>query len=349
MSKLIGPLLLVGATLGIGYFFLNYRIEGLGDLTLGPRVPGAAAPNGPHVPAPPAAVAQEAAASATVENPHQPPLRKDERATIRIATIDVGPLDAEKLKNRAATDRLAQLIRQYDVVALQDIRAKNRGVLVDFTERINAEDRYYDFAEPPELGQLPLERHSAFLFDGSSVEIDRGRVYSVADASGTLSESPLVASFRVRGPKTTEAFTFSLINVHLDSSDPAREVHVLADVFRQVRDDGSGEDDVILLGHLGTDDQHLGRLAEVPNITWVVSGVATTTRGTRSVDNLFFDTLATTEFTGRSGLLNLMDAFDVSMREAGEISAHLPVWAEFDIYEGGHPGRVAGEHVPATR
>ncbi len=347
MSRVIGTLLLAGATIGIGYFFVHYRVEGLGGLGVSPRDPDAATPNGQHVQAP--AAAQEAPAPVDQENPNQPPLTKRQRASIRIATINLGPLDTEKLEDRSVAGRLAQLIRRYDVVAVQDIRGKNRSVLVDLTEQINAKDRHYDFVAPPELGHGPFERYSAFLFDGSSVEIDRGRVYSVEDPSGTLFERPLVASFRVRGPKTTEAFTFSLINVHVDSRDPAREVEILADVFRQVRDDGSGEDDVILLGHVGADDQHLGRLAEVPDITWVISGVPTTTRGTRSVDNLFFDTRATTEFTGRSGLLDLMEAFDVSMREAGEISAHLPVWAEFSVYEGGRPGHMAVKPEPATQ
>ena len=348
MSRVIGALLLlVGATVGSGYFFMHYRIEGLDGLGVSPQDPDAATPNGQHVKV--AVPAEEAPAPVTRENPNQPPLTKRQRASIRIATINLSPLDREKLKDRSTIGRLAQLIRRYDVVAIQDVRGRNRSVLVDFTEQINAKDRHYDFAAPPELEHAQVERYSAFLFDGSSVEIDRGRVYSVEDPSRTLFQRPLVASFRVRGPKTTEAFTFSLINVHVDSSHPAREVEILADVFRQVRDDGSGEDDVILLGHVAADDQHLGRLGEVPNITWVISGVRTTTRGTRSVDNLFFDARATTEFTGRSGLLDLMEAFDVSIHEASEISAHLPVWAEFGIYEGGRPGHMAGEAGPATR
>jgi hypothetical protein len=187
-----------------------------------------------------------------------------------------------------------------------------------------------------------VERYAAFLFDGSLVEIDRSKVYSVEDPHSRLLQRPLVASFRARGPKPAEAFTFTLINVLVDPARAATEVDVLADVFRVVRDDGYGEDDVILLGDLESNVENLGRLAAIPYLTWAISGISTTTRGTRLVDNLLFDARATSEFTGRSGVMDLMAEFEVSMREAIEISDHLPVWAEFEVYEGGRGGHVAG-------
>ena len=58
-------------------------------------------------------------------------------------------------------------------------------------------------------------------------------------------------------------------------------------------------------------------------------------------DNLLFDRLATVEFTGRADVVDLMRELNLSMQDALEISEHLPVWAQFSIYEGGYPARVA--------
>ena len=65
---------------------------------------------------------------------------------------------------------------------------------------------------------------------------------------------------------------------------------------------------------------------------------------TKQWDNLVFESQASAEFTGRSGILNLMRQYNLSLQEALEVSDHLPVWAEFSIYEG---GTVPEDKIPA--
>ena len=77
------------------------------------------------------------------------------------------------------------------------------------------------------------------------------------------------------------------------------------------------------------------------NVAWVISGVPTNTRGTKLYDNVVFDVQATSEFTGGAGVVNLMQDYKLTLEQALEISDHLPIWAEFDLYEGGQPGRLA--------
>ena len=98
-----------------------------------------------------------------------------------------------------------------------------------------------------------------------------------------------------------------------------------------------------ILGDLNVDDRNLGELGRLPNIAWCISGVPTNTRGTKLYDNIVYDSLATQEFTGRAGVFDFMRHFNLTEQEALEISDHIPVWAEFSIYEGGVPGQVAGE------
>ena len=106
------------------------------------------------------------------------------------------------------------------------------------------------------------------------------------------------------------------------------------------RDSGHGEDDIIMLGDLESDPEHLGRLGRVPGLVAAVNGVPTTTRGTRLADNILFDRRATVEYTGRSGVLDMIRELDLTPQEALEISEHLPVWAEFSSYENGQASHV---------
>ena len=52
------------------------------------------------------------------------------------------------------------------------------------------------------------------------------------------------------------------------------------------------------------------------------------------------DRMATVEFTGSAGVLDLMERFDLTKEQALAISDHFPIWAEFSIHEGGQPGRL---------
>ena len=165
-------------------------------------------------------------------------------------------------------------------------------------------------------------------------------MHSVDAPPGTFHVRPLVAEFRVRGPPPSEAFTFMLVNVLVDPRRGPQELDSLADVFRAARDSGHGEDDIIMLGDFESDPEHLGRLGRVPGLVAAVNGVPTTTRGTRLADNILFDRRATVEYTGRSGVLDMIRELDLTPQEALDISEHLPVWAEFSSYENGQASHV---------
>jgi endonuclease/exonuclease/phosphatase family metal-dependent hydrolase len=132
-----------------------------------------------------------------------------------------------------------------------------------------------------------------------------------------------------------------LINIHTDPDEVDEEINVLDDVLSAVRNDGLGEDDVILLGDLNASESQFGELGRVPNLAWVVHGEPTNTRQSRSYDNIVFSSIDTTEFTGRGGVLNLQDAYKLSPAAALRVSDHYPVWFELRVTEDVHGTRTA--------
>ena len=60
-----------------------------------------------------------------------------------------------------------------------------------------------------------------------------------------------------------------------------QELDSLANVYRAAGGSNHGEDDIIMLGDLQSDPEHLGRLGRVPWLTAAINGVPTTTRGTQ--------------------------------------------------------------------
>jgi len=319
-------LLILIALLAVGGWYVNEKFElsGLDQIELHPREqpPAAADDNTPR----PAADFRPSV------NPND---------TIRIASFNIQVFGTTKANKAHVMEYLARIIREFDVVAIQEIRSKDQDIVPRLVELTNTTDRHYDYVIGPRLGRTSSKEQYAFIFDASALEVDRNQIYTIDDRDDLMHREPLVAWFRVRGPSPEEAFTFTLVNIHTDPDETDQELDALDDVFRVVRDDGRGEDDVIILGDLNVDEHHLGELGQVPNITWAISGKPTNTRKNHAYDNLVFDRLSLAEFTGRSDVYDFMRLFNLTQEAALEISDHLPVWAEFSIYEGGQPGRIA--------
>jgi deoxyribonuclease-1-like protein len=320
MFRLLKFAAIVATGFGAWYFFTHFRVLGLESVKVQPRDPAqVASPIQNLLPAP-----------APVVKP-----------AIRLGAANFGPLDSAKLGKQHVVGRIVQVLRQYDVIAIQGIQSRDQGSLVQLVEQTNAGGRHFDFAVAPQVGREVVKQYNAFVFNSDTVEIDRRTVAWIDNRSGQFEQPPLVAAFRAKGPSPGEAFTFTLVNVHTSTERTAEELASLAKVFRAVRDDGCNEDDIILLGTIGTDDEHLGPLGLLPNVTCAVTATPTTTRGTRLVDNILFDRRATCEYVYRSGVVDLMRQFNLTLREAVEVSEHLPVWAEFSVFEGGQVGHVA--------
>jgi endonuclease/exonuclease/phosphatase family metal-dependent hydrolase len=312
---------LVGVVGGTAWLFLQkFSIQGLQDVRLTPR--------------------QEATTGQDGMVPISVPAARP-RETIRVASFNIQVFGRKKLENPVVMEIVTRIVQQFDIVAIQEIRASENDILPRFIDMLNAGGRHFDFVIGPRLGRTSSKEQYAFVFDQESIEVDRSQLYTIEDRSDALHREPLVGWFRARGVPPEQAFTFSLVNIHTDPDEVAQEVDVLDNVFYAVRNDPRQEDDVILLGDLNADDRHLGELGRMPNIYAAISNVATNTAGTKQYDNLVFDRQATVEFSGRAGVFDFLRAYGLTIDAARDVSDHLPVWAEFSAVEGGQFGRVA--------
>jgi len=263
--------------------------------------------------------------------PTPPPIAVGD--TIRVASFNIQVFGMSKLGKPDVMDVLAKVVRRFDVVAIQEIRSKDTALLPKFVQMINADGAQYDYVIGPRLGRTVSKEQYAYVYDTTRIEHDPQSVCTVEDPEDLLHREPFITRFMVRGPPAREAFTFSLVNIHTDPDETDTELNALDDVF--VAAQQLGEDDVILLGDLNVDEHHLGELGQLPNIAWVVSGVTTNTRRKKAYDNIIFNRLATSEYTGQWGVFDLMAEFGLTMEQALKVSDHLPVWAEFSVYEAG--------------
>lgn len=356
------PLVTLAVLGGLGWFFL--KDGGLEQIAVssrqGAQQPAANASDGYQSPGPwsqPAGSPSANNLSNQSPQPQQPP-QQVRRAfganaepatgrTIRIASFNIQTFGNTKASRPPVIRTLAAIVQQFDIVAIQEVRSKNDYLIPNFVKLINQPGsngqpgRRYDHIIGPRLGYTKVKEQYAFLFDTDRVEVDRHSVYTVGDPDGLLHREPLVATFRARGVDPNEAFTFTLVNVHTDSDEVSVELDALAEVYRVVRRSSQGEDDIILLGDLGTDDRNLKRLGKIPGIYPLIAGVWTNTQQNKQFDNLIIHRPSTTEYTGRSGVFDVMRRWNLTQQDALQVSDHFPVWAEFSVYERDYAGRIA--------
>ncbi|MCC6511299.1 MAG: hypothetical protein IT423_19515 [Pirellulaceae bacterium] len=270
------------------------------------------------------------------------------RDTIRIASFNLNGWGDKSRDNPASTEMIVRLIGQFDLIALQDIRSRRDDLLPNLMVQLNSTGRNFDFMIGPRVGRGELREQLAFIFDTERVETDRFQLYTVADPEDMLVREPLVGWFRAKQADSREAFTFSLVNVHIDSDLAATELQAIPNLVDAIYSDGRGEDDVILAGDFSAAAPQAAFFS-AGNFRTVIEGMATNTRGTHLLDNFGMPVANTSEFTGRAGAVDFLRQYNLSLEQAVSVSEHLPIWAEFSIIEGGRPGQVAGNALPEHR
>jgi endonuclease/exonuclease/phosphatase family metal-dependent hydrolase len=263
--------------------------------------------------------------------------------TIRIACFNLDNFDRHKSQSPATLQSLAGIIRSFDVVAVQEVRCLEQHVIPRLVDAVNGQTQDFDFVIGPHVGRFEMKEQFAFIYNRKRIELNKSDVYTVQDPDDLIHSEPLVGWFRARGVNPAEAFTFTLVNIRTDGTtgETERENRLLRGIFENVRNDQRGEDDVILLGDFQVPTAVLRPLAQLPSATYVIAETPTDPAQSTQRDNIIFDSLATVEFTGRSGVVDFLRQMNLTLEQAQMVSHHLPVWAEFSTFEGAINRRMA--------
>jgi deoxyribonuclease-1-like protein len=259
---------------------------------------------------------------------------------LRIASFNLGGFGPSKLAKPHVLELLVGILRQYDVVALQQVQSTRDDILPLIVERLNQSGRSYDYLVGPRVGRADQREQFAFVFDTSRLETDRFQLYTVDDPEEIMTYDPLVAWFRCKGVASDHAFTFSLVNVHIDPGMAHAEQALLPNLIEAIEGDGREEDDWILLGDFAGGSSTLTMLHNSA-IRFALQDIPTDVAGECMLDAILFSARGTTEFTGRSGAFDFLRKYNLSLESALEVSSHMPIWAEFSTIEGAEPGRIA--------
>ncbi|MCY2973753.1 MAG: endonuclease/exonuclease/phosphatase family protein [Planctomycetota bacterium] len=298
---------------------------------------GSSAPQGrftstqPPLQAPLQPSAQPSAANATAE---LMPQRRAE--TILVGSFNIQTFGQSKMGDQWVMGRLAEVIRMFDVVGIQEIRSNDQTILDVLMTYINSTGGRYQYVMGPRLGRTVSKEQYAYIYDSNRISTGPNATYTLNDDIDALHREPLIGRFVVRSNLTNRPWTFSLVNLHTDPDVAVQEVNSMGGIMREIRNwefASAQEDDCILLGDFNAAPPKMGALQSVGGVYPLISNQPTNVRETELYDNILIEPNLTSEFTRRAGVLSLAKLFGLSMKDALRLSDHNPVWAEFSVEE----------------
>jgi endonuclease/exonuclease/phosphatase family metal-dependent hydrolase len=247
---------------------------------------------------------------------------------IMIGSFNIQNLGPAKRGRPAVMRRLAEIIREYDVIAVQevtDVSERAPRMLLDY---INADGSGYAMALSPRTGVQPDDRTSqeqyAFYYDTGRVTLLRDLGLFDDSEDDQFQREPHAALFHTN----LGDFEFALVNIHTPPSRALAEIDALADVADWVLDEElGGEGTVIVLGDFNGDctyaspeDLDALPIRQAPYI-WIIPDTADSTL---SRTHCAYDRIVLTDDAYFTGYADVWQAFD----DDG-ISDHWPIWAQF--------------------
>lgn len=243
--------------------------------------------------------------------------------TVRLATWNLRQFS--DARQHLDLQRIARIIRdnRFDLLAIQEVKKDGEAV-----------DRLLDVLGAPwRAAQLSdttgnYERF-AYIYNAERVQ-EIGTPHFIASADAVLFDrTPYQDTFRAGN------FDFTLVQVHLSHNNAMRrrsEGEALARMVKRLAHTGV-ERDVIVCGDFNEQPPH-GNMHHFTGQGWQrLNHDATNLGGTRVLDTLVIDPLATKEWSGIAGSVHFDEQLFANddAQAAEQISDHRPAYADFVI------------------
>jgi len=251
--------------------------------------------------------------------------------TVKLAAFNLQIFGTFKANKPEIMEVLSKTIRNFDIVAVQEIRDASQTALPALRNSVNdMAGPKYDFVVSDRLGRTTSKEQYSYFFNTQTMQ-QIGYPYTYPDSNDIFQREPYVAEFKARNGN----FDFVLITIHTDPDTATQEITDLPKVVENAKSRYQGEGDFIVLGDLNADCDYFNENSLSPlrssDYLWVINNsIDTTTKATAcTYDRIILTSQAKTDFTGNSGVFRFDDAYNLTYNMTVAVSDHYPVYAEF--------------------
>jgi len=267
------------------------------------------------------------------------PVSSQQPSALVIGSFNIQTFGRSKMSKPEVIKVLVDIAHRFDILAIQELRDKSEETIPEFLKQVNRHGAKYAAAVSRRIGYADqrngtsYEEQLVYLYDTTRVRIE-GTPYVANDRYQLMHRPPYVAQFRCLDLPPDEAFSFVLLNVHIDPDDTVAEFAALQDIIGSVFPNHPQEDDFILIGDLNDNAKGFQQVRWFDSqFATIPSHWNTNTRMNKSYDNIVFDSNRTAEFLNMAGVLDLHREYQLTREKALEVSDHMPVWAVFSTRE----------------
>ncbi len=251
--------------------------------------------------------------------------------TIKLAAFNLQVFGTTKAGKPEVMGVLSKIIRNYDVIAVQEIRDSSQTALPKLRDAVNSMGTaQYDYVVGERLGRTVSKEQYAYLYNTQTIQLI-GSPYTYPDSNDLFQREPYVSEFKAKNGN----FDFVLITIHTDPDTATQEINDLAKVVEDAKSKYQGEGDFIVMGDLNADCTYFNENGQSPlrssDYYWVINNsIDTTTKSTDcTYDRIIITTPAKTDYTGDSGVFRFDTAYNLNYESIIAVSDHYPVYAGF--------------------
>jgi endonuclease/exonuclease/phosphatase family metal-dependent hydrolase len=251
--------------------------------------------------------------------------------TIKLAAFNLQIFGTTKAGKPEVMGVLSKIIRNYDVIAVQEIRDSSQTALPLLRDAVNSMGNpQYDYVVSERLGRTTSKEQYAYIFNTQTIQ-PIGSPYVYPDTNDLFQREPYVSEFKTKNGN----FDFVLVTIHTDPDTATQEINDLPKVVEDAKSRYKSEGDFIIVGDLNADCNYFNENAQSQlrsvDYYWVINNTLdTTTKSTDcTYDRIILTTPAKTDFTGEAGVFRYDTAYNLTYENTVEVSDHYPVYASF--------------------
>jgi endonuclease/exonuclease/phosphatase family metal-dependent hydrolase len=248
-----------------------------------------------------------------------------EFTNVTVAAFNIQVFGTSKASKDDVMEVLANISRNFDIIAVQEIRDSSQTALPALVDRINShQGPKYNYTVGPRLGRTSSKEQYAYIYR-EGIELLGN--YTFNDSSDIFHREPYIARFRADG------FDFVLIVLHTDPDETPEELDALPLVLADA-ETSYGEDDLVIIGDLNADCSYLKKSDNVSlraeEYIWLIGDDEDTT--TKSTDCAYDRVIirnATVEDYIEAGIFRFDNEYGLNQSMTESVSDHYPVWVMF--------------------
>ena len=256
-----------------------------------------------------------------------------ETKTAKIAAFNIQIFGKTKSDKTDVMTVLTKIVREFDVVLIQEIRDASEQTIPNFIEKINQiEGATYSFIQSPRLGRTTSKEAYAYLYNTETVQFIQGSDYVYTDTNDVFEREPYIASFKIGN------FDFVLAGIHIKPEDAYNEIGNLTSVVSSIQTAKPKEKDIIIMGDFNADGSYFNEddtsnLFKASEYNWIITNdIDTTVKTDYTYDRIVvLDTTLNHEYNAGTAQAFYFDqAYGLNNQTfVEEISDHYPVFAQY--------------------